>query len=86
MDPPAEFDELSGRERDVFRLLVSGFSNAEIASALYISEATVKTHVTHILQKLGLRDRVQAVVLAYQTGLFESDALRSGSDETSLIP
>ncbi|HEX2496481.1 MAG TPA: response regulator transcription factor [Gaiellaceae bacterium] len=85
-DPPAEFDELSERERDVFRLLVSGRSNAEIANELYISEATVKTHVTHILQKLRLRDRVQAVVLAYQTGLFESDALRSGRDETSATP
>jgi DNA-binding NarL/FixJ family response regulator len=85
-DPPTEFDELSERERDVFRLMVNGFSNAEIASELYISEATVKTHVTHILQKLKLRDRVQAVVLAYQTGLFESEALRSGRDENSVIP
>ena len=50
---------------------------------LYISEATVKTHVTHVLQKLKVRDRVQAVVLAYQTGLIESDALRSGRDETA---
>jgi DNA-binding NarL/FixJ family response regulator len=77
-DPPTEFDELSERERDVFRLIVSGCSNVEIANQLFISEATVKTHVTHILQKLKLRDRVQAVVLAYQTGLFESDALRVG--------
>ena len=85
-DPPTEFEELSERERDVFRLMVSGLSNAEIANELYISEATVKTHVTHILQKLKLRDRVQAVVLAYQTGLFESDALRSGRKENSGIP
>ena len=77
LDPPKAFEQLSERERDVFRLMASGFSNAEIASELYISEATVKTHVTHILQQLNLRDRVQAVVLAYQTGLFESDALRS---------
>jgi DNA-binding NarL/FixJ family response regulator len=53
-------------------LIVNGLSNAEIeiGHALYISDTTVKTHVTHILQKLNLRDRVQAVVLAYQTGLF----------------
>jgi DNA-binding NarL/FixJ family response regulator len=76
-DPPTEFEELSEREREVFRLMVSGCSNAEIANELYISEATVKTHVTHILQKLRLRDRVQAVVLEYQTGLFESDSMSS---------
>jgi DNA-binding NarL/FixJ family response regulator len=72
--PPKELEELSERERDVFRLLTRGLSNAEIGNELYISETTVKTHVTHILQKLNLRDRVQAVVLAYQTGLFEADA------------
>ena len=71
---PHEFDELTTRERDVLRLLAAGRSNAEIGQELYISDTTVKTHVTHILQKLNLRDRVQAVVLAYQTGLFEADA------------
>ncbi len=69
--PPKELDELSEREREVFRLMAEGLSNGEIAGELYISETTVKTHVTHILQKLGLRDRVQAVVLAYQTGVFD---------------
>jgi DNA-binding NarL/FixJ family response regulator len=77
--PPREFDELSEREQEVFRLLTRGLSNAEIGQELYISETTVKTHVTHILQKLDLRDRVQAVVLAYQTGVFEADAGRRGS-------
>ena len=70
--PPKELDELSEREREVFRLMARGLSNAEIGKELFISETTVKTHVTHILQKLDLRDRVQAVVLAYQAGLFEA--------------
>ena len=67
-------DELTAREHEVFRLIAAGLSNAEIAQELFISDTTVKTHVTHILQKLDLRDRVQAVVLAYQAGLFEGDS------------
>jgi DNA-binding NarL/FixJ family response regulator len=74
--PPKEFGELTTREQEVFRLIANGLSNPEIARELYISDTTVKTHVTHILQKLNLRDRVQAVVLAYQTGLFEGDTPR----------
>ena len=69
--PPKGLGELTERERETLRLIATGLSNAEIGRELYISETTVKTHVTHILQKLGLRDRVQAVVLAYQTRLFE---------------
>jgi len=73
--PPKGLEELSERERDVFRLLARGLSNGEIGEQLYISEATVKTHVTHILQKLDLRDRVQAVVLAHETGIFDAEAV-----------
>ncbi|MCB0894219.1 MAG: response regulator transcription factor [Nocardioides sp.] len=70
--PPPAVQTLTDREMDVFRLITRGLSNAEIGRELFISETTVKTHVTRLLQKLDLRDRAQAIVLAYQTGLFES--------------
>jgi DNA-binding NarL/FixJ family response regulator len=81
--PPKEFDELTEREREVFRLIANGLSNTEIAQELYISDTTVKTHITHILQKLNLRDRVQAVVLAYQSGLFARDSQRPANGDES---
>ena len=68
--PPKAVETLTAREMDVFRLITRGYSNAEIGRDLFISDTTVKTHVTRVLQKLDLRDRAQAIVLAYQTGLF----------------
>lgn len=69
--PPAAVADLTPRELEVLRLITRGLSNAEIGAELFISDTTVKTHVTRLLQKLDLRDRAQAIVLAYQTGLFD---------------
>ena len=74
---PPSLESLTGREREILTLLASGLSNAELGAGLYLSEPTIKTHLSHIFRKLGVRDRVQAVIAAYDAGLVEP-AIRTG--------
>jgi len=77
--PPRALEDLTPREREMLAYMAKGMSNAEIAAAAFVSEPTVKTHVARILMKLGLRDRVQVVVFAYEHGLTEPGALEPGA-------
>jgi DNA-binding NarL/FixJ family response regulator len=82
--PLLGYDELSPRETEVFHLLARGLSNREIGERLYVEETTIKTHVARILQKLGVRDRVQAVVLAHETGIITPESLHADQPKRSV--